>query len=295
MPRQAQLTVFSPAKINLYLKIWGRRADGYHELETVMAPLEFGDQITLQLRKTSLVLECDNPNLPTDESNLAYQAAQLLREATGMENGVKITLRKRIPLAAGLAGGSSNAAAVLTGLNQLWQAGATPEQLGELAAKMGSDINFFLAGGAALCRSRGEQVEPIPCRLSAAVLLINPSFGIPTPWAYQHWAAAAPLTEPPTDSSLLRRGLAENDLDAVASSLYNSLEAPCLKKFPILRLLQDAMRAEGAAGALMSGSGATVFGLFANAQKAESAAQRIREEFGPSMWTQVTRLAGTAR
>jgi len=293
VPTQAQLKVFSPAKVNLYLNILGKRADGYHELETVMAPLDFGDEITLQLRKTGLVLECDNPNLPTDESNLAYRAAAALRAATGIEKGVKIVLRKRIPLAAGLAGGSSNAATVLTGLNRLWQAGASPEKLNELAAGMGSDINFFLAGSAAVCRGRGEQVEPVPCRLSATVLLINPGFGIPTPWAYRHWSP--PLTASRPDVTLLRRGLAEDDLDAVARGLHNSLEAPCLRKFPVLRLLQDALREQGAAGALMSGSGATVFGLFRDRAAAERAAQIVREQFGPSLWTQVTRIAGTAR
>jgi 4-diphosphocytidyl-2-C-methyl-D-erythritol kinase len=293
VPTQAQLKVFSPAKVNLFLNILGKRPDGYHELETVMAPLDFGDEITLQLRKTGLVLECDNPNLPTDESNLAYRAAKILTKATGVEQGAKIVLRKRIPLAAGLAGGSSNAATVLTGLNQLWQAGATPAQLNELAAGMGSDINFFFAGGAAVCRGRGEQVEPVACKLSATVLLINPGFGIATPWAYRNWRP--PLTAKLPDVTLLRRGLASDDLDAVARSLHNSLEAPCLRKFPVLRLLQDTMREQGAAGAMMSGSGATVFGLFREAAVAEQAGRVIQEQFGPSMWTEVARIAGTAR
>lgn len=295
MPTQAQLTVFSPAKVNLFLNILGPRADGYHELETVMVPLDFGDEITLQRRQTGLVLECDNPNLPTDESNLAFRAAKVLAAATGVEQGAKIVLRKRIPLAAGLAGGSSNAAAVLTGLNRLWQAGASPAQLHELAAGMGSDINFFFAGSAAICRGRGEQVEPVPGQLTASVLLVNPGFGIPTPWAYRHWAQASPLTEKAPDVTLLRRGLTGNDLDAVARSLHNSLEAPCLRKFPVLRLLQEALREQGAAGALMSGSGATVFGLFREAVAAERAGRFIREQFGPRMWTQVARIAGTAR
>jgi len=292
---QAQLTVFSPAKINLYLRILGRRADGYHDLETVMLPLDFGDQITLQLAEKNVTLECDDPRLPTDDTNLALRAAKLLATKCGGEQGVRILLQKRTPLAAGLGGGSSNAAAVLKGLSQLWQVDTPPDMLGELAARIGSDINFFLAGGAALCRGRGEQVEPIACKLSAAILLVNPGFGISTKWAYESWSrserdrakAAAGLTPKPPEVSLLLRALAENDLLGVSRCLFNSLEAPSIKKFPVLRLLKDAMRAGGATGALMSGSGATVFGLFAGANAEEESAKQIREEFGPSMWTQV--------
>ena len=294
MSTQAELAVFSPAKINLYLRILGKRADGYHDLETVMVPLDFGDQITLESAKTGVALHCDNPRLPTDDTNLALRAAKLLLERCSVKRGAKIALQKRTPLAAGLGGGSSNAAAVLKGLSLLWQVDAPPEILGELAASMGSDINFFLAGGAALCRSRGEQVEPIPCKLSAAILLVNPGFGISTRWAYESWAkAAVGLTAKPPEVSLLLRALAENDLPGVSRCLFNSLETPSIKKFPVLRLLKKVMRAGGAMGSLMSGSGSTVFGLFAEAEAAEENARQIRKEFGPSMWTQVTKCIST--
>jgi 4-diphosphocytidyl-2-C-methyl-D-erythritol kinase len=184
---------------------------------------------------------------------------------------------------------------VLHGLNRLWNLNASPEQLDALAAGMGSDINFFLRHSAALCRGRGEQVEPIPCRLSASILLINPGFGISTKWAYASWAkatAAGPANPP--DVTILRQALANDDLPGVSRALFNSLEAPSVHKYPVLRLLKDALRAGGAAGALMSGSGATVFGLFADAKAAERTAQTIREQFGPSMWTQVTRVSSPA-
>ncbi len=297
--------MFSPAKVNLYLNILSKRADGYHELENVIIPLDFGDQITLQLRKTSTVLECDNPNLPTDDSNLALRAAKLLAQTFAVEKGVKISLQKRIPLAAGLAGGSSNAAAVLKSLNRLWVVDAPREKLEELAARLGSDVNFFLSGGAAICRGRGERVEPIACELSGAVLLVNPGFGISTRWAYENWATAAQagtpvppataagagLTRKPPEVSLLLRALETGDLTGVGRALFNSLEAPCLGKFPVLQLLRDALVSLGAAGALMSGSGATVFGLYADVGKAEEAAQQVREQFGPTLWTQVARFA----
>ncbi len=298
MPTQAprgrnatQATLLSPAKVNLFLHIAGQRPDGYHDLETIMVPLDFGDTITLQLRKTSTTLECDNPNLPVDDTNLALRAANALQETFQPDKGAKIILQKRIPLAAGLAGGSSNAATVLTGLNRLWQLNAPVEQLDPVAARLGSDINFFLRGGAAICRGRGEIVEPIPSKLSATVLLINPGFGIPTKWAYGAWAEAArTLTAKPPDITLLARALAADDLAGVSRALYNSLEAPSVKKFPVLDLLKRALRDAGAAGALMSGSGATVFGLFAAKAVAEKAAEQIRARFGPSMWTQVARF-----
>lgn len=289
------LIVFSPAKINLYLRIVGKRADGYHELETVMLPLDFGDQISLQSRKTGITLACDDLRLPTDDSNLALRAARVVAEAFGIKKGAKIGLKKRTPLAAGLGGGSSNAAATLLGLNRLWKLNASSKRLHALAASLGSDINFFMAGGAALCRGRGEKIEPIPSKFSGAILLVNPGFGISTKWAYERWARVVPLgaglTAPPPEVSLLLRALAEDDLVGVSRCLFNSLEAPSIRKFPVLELIKDAMRDDGATGALMSGSGATVFGLFPDVKQAKVSAKRIREQFGPSMWTQVARFA----
>ena len=288
------MTVFSPAKINLYLRILGKRPDGYHELETLMLPLDFGDEITLRPHKHALELECDNPSLPTDDTNLALRAAKRLVKRCGVKQGAKIALTKRTPLAAGLGGGSSNAAAVLLGLKQLWGLQVDDSILHELAAGMGSDINFFLAGRAALCRGRGERIDAIPCQLSASVLLVNPGFGISTKWAYEAWAKTAAesrLTVSPSQVSLLPRALAEDDLAGVSRCLFNSLEAPSIRKFPVLELIKNAMRDNGASGALMSGSGATVFGLFAEPKAAEKSALRVREQFGPSMWTKVTRFA----
>jgi 4-diphosphocytidyl-2-C-methyl-D-erythritol kinase len=274
--------VFSPAKVNLYLRIVGKRPDGYHELETVMLPLDFGDTMTFEPRPAGIELICDDPRLPVDDTNLVVRAAKLLGVGS-----VKIALQKRTPLAAGLGGGSSNAAATLMTLGK----GQSPARLNELAARLGSDINFFLSGGAALCRGRGEHAEPVPCKLSATILLVNPGFGISTKWAYERWATTATqLTATAPEVSLLLRALAEDDLDGVCRGLFNSLEAPSIRKFPVLQLLKDAMRKSGAAGALMSGSGATVFGLFPDATSAERAAHQISAEFGPSMWTQTTRV-----
>jgi 4-diphosphocytidyl-2-C-methyl-D-erythritol kinase len=286
VPTQAQLALSSPIKVNLYLRIVGRRPDGYHDLETVMLPLDFGDTLAFRPQPAGITLSCDQPALPTDGRNLVVRAANLL----AADRGAHITLTKRAPLAAGVGGGSSNAATTLLGLNRLWELNLPASRLGELAARLGSDINFFLQPGAAICRGRGERVEPIPCRLSAAVLLVNPGFGIPTPWAYAAWAGNR-LTRQAPDVSVLARALAEDDLPAVGRCLFNDLEAPSVGKFPVLDLLKRTLRDSGADGALMSGSGATVFGLFADAGPATVAGERIRAEFGPGMWTCVTRFA----
>lgn len=286
MSTQAQLTVFSPIKVNLYLRIVGQRADGYHDLETVMAPLDFGDTLCFAPAERGISLSCNHPGLPTDDTNLVMRAARRLAERFAVHRGAHITLTKRAPLAAGVGGGSSNAAFTLLGLNQLWELNATAAELGEVAASLGSDINFFLAGGAALCRGRGEQVTPIAFRLKASVLLVNPGFGISTKWAYERWAeTASRLTGQPPDVSVLLRALERGDLFEAGAALYNSLEAPSVGKYPVLGLLKRALREEGAAGALMSGSGATVFGLFGDREDAERAAKRMREEFGEGLWT----------
>lgn len=288
MATQAQLSLFSPIKVNLYLRIVRKRPDGYHDLETVMAPLDFGDTLTFAPAECGITMSCDNPSLPTDDTNLVVRAAKRLAERFAVKRGVHIALTKRAPLAAGVGGGSSNAAFTLLGLNRLWELGATDAALGEIAASLGSDINFFMAGATALCSGRGERVIPVLFRLKAFVLLINPGFGISTKWAYESWAkAAARLTAQAPDVTLLLRALEQNDLASASAALYNSLEAPSVGKFPVLELLKRAMRDAGAAGALMSGSGASVFGLFANTADAERAAVKVRAEFGPSIWTRV--------
>src|ERR1019366_6127243 len=227
----SSLTVFSPAKINLYLRIVGKRPDGYHDLETVMVPLAFGDEIVLRPRPTGIVLTCDHPELPVDDTNLVVRAAKLMAETFGVTRGVDLVLRKRTPLAAGLGGGSSNAATVLQALNEFWQVRAPDARLHELADRLGADLNFFLQRGVALCRGRGEQIEPFPGRLGGAILLINPGFGISTKWAYANWQTlGAAAAVPAPDVRLLRAALVQGDLSAVGRCLFNSLEAASVRK-----------------------------------------------------------------
>jgi len=266
-----------PAKVNLCLKVVGRRPDGYHNLITVMQPLTLADRVTLTLTGEEIVLECDHPELPKNSRNLAYRAAQAFQTEIGQEFGVQIQLRKNIPLAAGLGGGSSDAAGVLLGLNALKGYPLSGLALHRLAGKLGADVPFFLLSGPALGRGIGTQLTPL--RLPAYwYVLINPGIQVPTAWVY------ANLTLPlgsPGDAEISARLTPET----WASWFYNDLESVTMKAFPQLAILKAALGDQGALAALMSGSGPTVFGVFANPQAARRAAQHLESSLDE--WIQV--------
>jgi 4-diphosphocytidyl-2-C-methyl-D-erythritol kinase len=284
----------SPCKINLLLNILGRRADGFHELETVMQPVALFDHLTVATAPSGITLTCSDPALPGDRTNLVWRAAQSFLESTGIASGLHLHLEKRIPMAAGLGGGSGNAATTLLGLNRLFGHPLDAAALQTLASGLGSDVPFFLHGQAALATGRGEQVQsigPLPALRDLWVLLIHPGFGIATAWAYQQLARfPAALNGRPGRAAKLVESLTSGDLRSAAGEFYNSLEAPALDKYPVLALYQDFCRTHGAEAALMSGSGSTTFALVRN----ESAGQALRErfvgEFGDRGWTGVVPL-----
>lgn len=286
----------SPCKVNLLLNILGRRADGFHELETLFHHVPLND--VLEFSETSVpgvALTCDLPELPVDGSNLVARAATRFLEAAGLaQRGVAIHLSKRIPLAAGLGGGSSNAAHTLLGLNEVFGGPLTESQLDSIAATLGSDVNFFLQERPALATGRGERVEsldPFPILAGKGMLLFHPGFGISTAWAYSTLAQfPAALNGTPGRAASLARLLRSGDLHAAGSAFYNSLEAPALDKYPILRLFQEFLRAQGAWAALMSGSGSTTFALFDSLEAADAAAGPFRERFGSAGWLQTVAL-----
>lgn len=283
------LTRLSPCKVNLLLNILGRRPDGFHELETLMQPVGLTDRLTFERTATGLMLTCDDPRLPTDATNLVHRAATAFLTAAGIGDGVRLHLEKHIPMAAGLGGGSGNAATTLLGLNELFGQPLAPEKLTELAAALGSDVPFFLQSGPALATGRGERVEPLPplaALQGATLLLIHPGFGISTPWAYRELARfPAALNGRAGRAKESVAQLQTGDLRAAGAAFYNSLEAPALDKYPILALYQENLRAHGAAAALMSGSGSTTFALFTALATAEAARERFLAEFGASCWT----------
>ncbi len=281
----------SPCKVNLLLNILGKRADGFHELETVLHPVQVCDHVRLERAGRGIQLTCNTPELPTDSRNLVYRAAEKYLAAGGIADGVRIHLEKRLPLAAGLGGGSGNAATTLLGLNELFGNPFSSALLHDIAAALGSDVPFFLQDKPALGTGRGEKVEPLdffPALRGAAFLLIHPGFGISTPWAYQQLARfPQALNGQPGRARRLIELLQAGDLRAAGTEFYNALEAPALEKFPLLALFQEFLRAEGAAVSLMSGSGSTTFAIAESLTAAEALAGKFKERFGASNWVVV--------
>lgn len=281
----------SPCKVNLLLNILGKRADGFHELETVMHPVAVFDRLSLERHGQGIQLSCSEPGLPTDSRNLVYRAAALFLESAKIKDGVRLHLEKKIPLAAGLGGGSGNAAATLLGLNELFGGPVPAERLHLMAASLGSDIPFFLQDKPARATGRGERIQPLdffPALEGAAFLLIHPGFGIATAWAYQQLARfPAALNGRSGRAQRLISLLQAGELGAAGAEFYNSLEAPALEKYPLLALFQEFLRANGAAATLMSGSGSTTFAVVAKKAAAEELAEKFKAKFGQTNWVAV--------
>lgn len=281
----------SPCKINLLLNILGRRPDGYHELETVFHPVGLADRLEFTRLDRGIQLTCNHPGLPTDATNLVYRAAAAFFCAAGIATGVRIQLEKNIPLAAGLGGGSSNAAAALLGLNELFAQPLAADRLFELGASLGSDVPFFLQSKPALGTGRGERIEALdffPALRGVYVLLIHPGFGVSTAWAYQELRQhpEALHGQPGRARRLLSR-LQTGDLRSAAGDFYNSLEVPVLRKYPLLALFQEFLREQGAPVTLMSGSGSTTYALLPNEPAATALLNQFKTRFGESHWTAV--------
>lgn len=282
----------SPCKVNLLLNILGKRPDGFHELETVMHPVRIHDVLTFERTAAPGVsLKCNLPELPVDARNLVHRATTAFLEAARVDDGVSISLDKRIPLAAGLGGGSGNAATTLLGLNELFGHPLGSTELNGLAAGLGSDVPFFLQHKPALGVGRGERIESLgdfPALAGTSLVLVHPGFGVSTPWAYQNLARFPQhLNGRRGRAAELIEVLRQPDVGRAAAGFYNSLEAPVLEKYPLLALFQDFFRDSGAIGTLMSGSGSTTFALYANLQAGRDAAERFRGKFGSTYWLAV--------
>ncbi|NQT88897.1 4-(cytidine 5'-diphospho)-2-C-methyl-D-erythritol kinase [bacterium] len=255
----AALHVRCPAKVNVHLEVLRRRADGYHDIDTVMQAIDLWDDLRLE-PAPDLQLACSDPALPTDERNLVFRAALALREAAGCAAGAHLRLTKRIPDRAGLGGGSSDAAGALAGLNRLWGLGLSTDALRQVAERVGSDVAFFLTGGAARCTGRGERVEPLPTPWRPCFVLVCPDVGVSTPEAYGR--LSFPLTPVGPDGTILRRRMISGDVAGVGLALFNRLESPAFDMHPALREGKARLAETGLfAGVLMSGSGSALFGL----------------------------------
>lgn len=286
-----QLEKKSPCKVNLLLNILGKRADGFHELETVMHPVNVFDELSFARVTRGFHLTCSDPTLPIDAGNLVHRAAMSFFHKTEIRDGVRIHLEKKIPLAAGLGGGSGDAATALLGLNEIFGKPLSTKALNEIAATLGSDIPFFLQPQPALGTGRGENIQPLdffPAMRGAAILLIHPGFGISTPWAYENLGRFPnALNGTPGRAQKLVSLLQTADLEAAGAEFYNSLEAPALEKYPLLALFQKFLRQNGGAATLMSGSGSTTFALGQNLSSVEQLAEKFKGKFGETHWTAV--------
>lgn len=266
------------AKINLGLDVVRRRPDGYHEVKMIMQTISLHDELRFEETggKEIILVSNDNPLLPEDaKDNLIYKAAECIRREYGMERGVKITLQKNIPIAAGMAGGSTDAAAVFHGLNELWQLSMSREKMQELSVKLGADIPYCIMGGTVLSEGIGEILTPLPAPPHAYILIAKPNISVSTKFVYENLHADTLQKHPDIDGMV--EAIRNGDLHGITARMENVLETVTEKTYPVISELKEKMREEGALNALMSGSGPTVFGIFEEEDKAQKAADRIRE------------------
>ncbi len=277
--REIQLT--SKAKINLGLDITGRRANGYHDVRMIMQTLALGDEIRVSVgtdKDRRIGLECPGSDLPCDERNLAYRAAKLLADKYDLAEAIDIRIEKKIPEAAGLAGGSSDAAAVLIALNELCEIGLSRQDLMELGLQLGADVPFCIMQGTALAGGVGEELVSLPALPTTPVLLVKTAVDVSTKWAYESWDALEQPDHPDINAlaEAIRQG---RDLGQIAGLLGNTFEELVFDRYPEVRRIKEDMIRFGAAGALMTGSGPTVFGLFEDNESLTRAASEMRARY----------------
>jgi 4-diphosphocytidyl-2-C-methyl-D-erythritol kinase len=271
------MRIRAPAKVNLSLRVVGKRRDGYHLIDTIMVPVSLYDEIEIKRAKrgAKLTVTCDDPSIPSGKDNLAYKAAVLLLGKDAARRPVSIHIKKRIPAGAGLGGGSSDAAAVLIGVNRLLKLGKSRRELMKIALKIGADVPFFILGRPARAQGIGERLTPIKRGRRLDLVIVYPDFPISTAWAYHRLAFK--LTKNIGKTSLNRHVW---PLRGRALELVNDLEKPVLRRYPKVARLKQRLAEAGAVGTLMSGSGSSVFGLFSSGDKAKKAFLRLEREDG---------------
>ncbi len=269
--------VFAPAKINLSLKILSRREDGFHEIETLIAPVSLYDEINIQRKKggQGIDFHCDDPSVPRGEDNLVVRAANRFFAATKLTPAISIDLKKKIPHGAGLGGGSSDSATTLLALNRLFETNLAREELAKLGSEIGSDVPFFIFESAATCRGRGELVTPVQLPEQLSILLLKPDFVVATAWAYSRWHDSREIP-----------GVTYAAQEFAGQTFVNDLEGPVFEKFVFLAQLKMWLLKQPEVGAtLMSGSGSTIFAVSREGQDIEAIAERARDQLDPELWT----------
>ena len=271
------MQVLAPAKINLSLKILGWRNDGFHELDTLIAPISLYDEIRIDKRRLGRGIEfrCDDSSIPQGDENLAVRAAKAFFDTTKIAPALSIELKKKIPHGAGLGGGSSDAASVLLALNDIFETKQTREALAEMAEPLGSDVPFFLSQSAAVCKGHGEMVMPVKLQRQFSIVLLKPAFAVSTPWAYSRWQHSREVP-----------GIRYQAEEFVGQTFANDLERPVFEKFVFLAQLKMWLLSQSEVGAaLMSGSGSTVFAVVRENADADSVATRAKARLDPELWT----------
>ena len=265
------LTIKAPAKVNYLLDVLRRRPDGYHDLRMVMQRVDLCDEIAITVTETpELTVTCNKNGVPDGPSNIAWKAARIMLDLAGKGQGATISIVKNIPVAAGLGGGSSNAAAVLTGMNELLELNLSEQRLMEIGVTLGADVPFFIFKKTALAEGIGEQLREMPVMPALWVLLVNPGVHVSTAWVYQNLQLTS-------RGELAKLPQFFTKVEDVCSILSNDLEAVTIPAFPVIDEIKKGMLRMGALGAMMSGSGPTVFGLFRDRQTAETARQVVIE------------------
>ena len=264
-------------KVNISLDVVGKREDGYHLLSMIMQNIDLYDEIEVEKQKCGIILECNKSYVPVDNRNLAYKAAEIFKERYDIVDGVKINIEKNIPVSAGLAGGSTDAAAVLKVMNKLFNVNATEEELMELGLKLGADIPYCIHGGTALCEGIGEIITPIKPFRDKIVVLVKPAFGVSTKEVYKNFNLEKVKQHPKTAEII--NAIENDDLNFVASNMKNLLENVTLRKHKILIKIKEEMNACGAINSMMSGSGPTVFAFFDDMLKAQRCFEKMKKKY----------------
>jgi 4-diphosphocytidyl-2-C-methyl-D-erythritol kinase len=271
-----KITIKTYGKVNLYLEVIRKREDGYHELQMVMQSIGLYDKVSVKEKeKDEIILDTNSPYIPKDEGNLAFQAAKLIKEEYRIDKGVEIDIIKNIPVAAGLAGGSANAAGVLRGLNELWSLNLSGEKLQELGLRLGADVPFSVMEGAAVAEGIGEKLTPIEGLKNTWLVLCKPGISVSTPEVYKALDLSA-LERRPLSREFLS-AIEKRDLRSVSKNMYNALETVTVKKHGVILDIKKKMMQYNAIGTMMSGSGPTVFGIFKDQERAKKAAQNLRK------------------
>jgi len=278
-----EVEIDSYSKINLTLNILTKRQDGYHNIETIMQSVNLADRIFIKEEKEEIKIKCNHPQVPIGAQSLAYRSAEKILKRYRITKGVKIEIDKKIPLASGMAGGSANSASILVGINKLFALNLSNEVLRGIGEELGMDVPFCIQNGTALAYHRGEKVTPLsPVNPPLWIIIINPGFEIPTKWAYNNLDLRLIKREKNNTKAMLET-LKEGEARGIAKNLFNSFEELIIRKYPEIGKIKDRLIEEGALGALMSGSGPTVFGIAQNKEQALKIFKKLKSEYN-SIW-----------